>query len=72
MGWTVNAARPSAIPLVLLLLALLVIPVFVVSARGGERGVVLLTAAASGTVICLVCAYLSSTTRYEAKDPMDF
>jgi ABC-type methionine transport system permease subunit len=71
MGWTVNAARPSAIPVVLLLLALLAIPMFVVSASGGESGAVLLTAAASGTVICLVCAYLSSTTRYEAKDPMD-
>ena len=71
MGWTVNAARPSAIPVVLLLLALLAIPMFIVSASGSESGVVLLTAAASGTLICLVCAYLSSTTRYEDKDLMD-
>ena len=57
MGWTVNAARPSAIPVVLLLLALLAIPIFIVSAKGSETGVVLLTAAASATVMCVVCRY---------------
>ena len=71
MGWTMNAARPSAIPVVLLLLALFAIPIFIVSAKGGESGVVLLTAAASGTVMCLICDYLSSTARFRTKDPMD-
>jgi hypothetical protein len=66
MGWTVNAARPSAIPVVLLLLALLAVPMYIVSASGGQSVAVLLTGAVSGTVMCLVCAYLSSTSRYEA------
>ena len=70
MGWTVNAARPIAIPVVLLLVALLNIPIVIVWAKGVESGVVLLTAAASCTLMCLLCAYLSSTSRYEDKDPM--
>ncbi|WP_165233836.1 hypothetical protein [Aquisphaera insulae] len=64
-----NAARPSAIPVVLLLLALLAAPLYVVSANGGRSGAVLLTAAVGGTVLCLVCAYLSSPSRYETDDP---
>ncbi len=70
MSWTVNAARPSAIPTVLLLLALLIVPIRLVSASGGQQGAVLLAAAASVTVMCLVCAYLSSPARYETEDPM--
>ncbi len=70
MGWTVNVARPSAIPVVLLLLAILGIPMYLVSASGGGNGAMLLTAAASGTVMCLACAYLSSTSRYGTEDPM--
>lgn len=62
MGWTVNFARPSAIPVVLLLLAILVVPVSIVNAKEAGRGVVLITVAASITVLCLACAYLSSRT----------
>ncbi len=60
MGWTVNAARPGAIPVLLLLIALLVVPVSVVSAMGAGNGIKLMTGVASITVLCLVCAYLSS------------
>lgn len=62
MGWTVNFARPSAIPVVLLLLAILVAPVSIVNAKGTGSGIVFITGAASITVLCLACAYLSSRT----------
>ena len=62
MGWTVNAARPSAIPVVLLLLAMLAAPVFFAASQGASIGVVLLAAVVSIAVLCLVCAYLSSRT----------
>jgi hypothetical protein len=62
MGWTVNAARPSAIPVLLLLIAIVVVPVHVVSAKGAGDGIKLMTGAASITVLCLVCAYLSART----------
>ena len=62
MGWTVNAARPSAIPLVLLLIALLAGPIYIVTAMGAGNGVVLITVAAAIAAVCLVCAYLSSRT----------
>jgi hypothetical protein len=60
MGWTVNFARPSAIPITLLLIALVVGPLLIV--RGTGRGIELITAAVSITVLCLACAYLSSRT----------
>ncbi len=63
MGWTINAARPSAIPIVLLTLAILVVPVFIVRAWGGGNGLVLVTVAASVAVVCILCAYLSSNKR---------
>jgi uncharacterized membrane protein len=47
MGWTVNAARPSAIPVALLLLALLTIPVFIMAAKGGGIGALFVTAAST-------------------------
>jgi hypothetical protein len=62
MGWTVNFARPSAIPIMLLLVAILLVPIFIVTASGAGRGVVLVTGAAAITVLCLACAYLSSRT----------
>jgi len=62
MGWTINAARPSAIPVLLLLLAILAVPILIVEARGAGNGIVLITGAASITVVCLLCAYLSSRT----------
>ena len=63
MGWTINAARPSAIPVLLLLLAILAVPIFIVAAKGAGNGMVLITAAATITVVCLLCAYLSSRTQ---------
>jgi hypothetical protein len=62
MGWTFNAARPSAIPVVLLLLALLAVPVFIVAAMGAGNGIVLIAATATIIVVCLLCAYLSART----------
>jgi hypothetical protein len=62
MGWTINAARPSAIPVVLLLIAMMAAPVFFVRSKGASDGIVLLTGAVSIGAVCLVCAYLSSRT----------
>ena len=62
MGWTVNFARPSAIPITLLLVAIVYVPLFIVTGLGGGSGIELITLAASIIVLCLVCAYLSSRT----------
>jgi uncharacterized protein DUF5808 len=63
MGWTINAARPSAIPIVLLLVALcLAVPLFIVKAKGGGTGAKFVTVAAGITVLCLLSAYLSART----------
>lgn len=64
MGWTVNFARPGAVPVTLLLLAVLGVPIFIAAFCGAGMGVVLSTAAVSITVLCLLCAYLSSNTRW--------
>jgi len=62
MGWTVNFARPSAIPVLLLLLAIVLVPLFILDALGAGEGIKLMTGAVSIGVLCLVCAYLSSRT----------
>jgi hypothetical protein len=64
MGWTVNAARPSAIPVLLFMIALLVVPLEVVRAHGGGTVISMLTGAASIVVVCLLSAYLSSSGRW--------
>jgi hypothetical protein len=62
MGWTINAAHASAIPVTLLMLALLAGPAFLVAQRGAGVGTVLLTVALSISIICVLCAHLSSRT----------
>ena len=64
MGWTLNFARPSAIPVLLCMVALLVVPIEVVKASGGVTVVSYFTAAASIVVVCLLSAHLSSSTRW--------
>ena len=64
MGWTVNAARLSAIPVLWLMIALIVVPVEVVRANGGGAVVSYFTAAASIAVVCLLSTYLSSSARW--------
>ena len=63
MGWTVNLARPSAIPITLLLVAIMAAPLFLVRAQGAGRGIELITGALSITVLCLVCSHLSSRAK---------
>jgi hypothetical protein len=63
MGWTVNFARPSAIPLLLGMIALLVVPVKMVRALGGGPLASFLAVAASIAAVCWLSAYLSSTKR---------
>jgi uncharacterized membrane protein len=62
MGWTVNFARPSAIPITLRLVAILGVPVLIVRALGAGNGMELITEGAAILVLCRVCAYLSSRT----------
>jgi hypothetical protein len=60
MGWTLNFARPSAVPTLLLVLVFLIVPLRMVEGQGVVT--VRLTAAAEILVLCLLCAYLSSRT----------
>lgn len=46
MGWTVNFARPSAVPVLLGFVALAVAPVWIVAAHGASLGTMLVTLAA--------------------------
>ena len=62
MGWTVNFARPSAIPVLGLVLAVLVVPVRILTAKGAATSVVLVTEGAAIAVVCLLSAWLSSRT----------
>jgi hypothetical protein len=62
MGWTVNFARPSAIPLVGLLVAVLVVPIRIMTAKGAATSILLVTGGAELAVVCLLCAWLSSRT----------
>jgi hypothetical protein len=63
MGWTVNFARPSAIPVVGLLLAVLAVPIQILTAKGAATSIVLVTGGVALAVVCLLCAYLSSRTK---------
>jgi len=62
MGWTVNFARPSAIPWVGLVLAILIVPVRILTAKGAATSLVLVTEGAAIAVVCLLSAWLSSRT----------
>ena len=64
MGWTLNAARPSAIPVVLLVTTILTVPGAIVRVLGGGNRVFLVAVAASVAVVCLLCAYLASSKRW--------
>ena len=62
MGWTINAAQPAAIPVLLLLLAILVGPLLIATALGAGDGIMLAIGLADLAVVCLICAYLSART----------
>jgi hypothetical protein len=62
MGWTVNFARPSAIPWVGLALAILIVPVRIMTAKGAATSSLLVTEGAAIAVVCLLSAWLSSRT----------
>jgi hypothetical protein len=64
MGWTVNFARPSAIPVLLGLVALVGLPLVIVSASGSGTIASLITGVVSIAVVCLLSAYLSSSKRW--------
>ena len=62
MGWTVNFARPSAIPVLVLVLAVLVVPIRILTAKGAATSIVLVTEGAAIAIVCLLSAWLSSRT----------
>lgn len=63
MGWTVNVARPLAIPVALLLIALVAGPTTAVIFMRAGPVPVILTISVCTVVVCLLCAYLASPTR---------
>jgi hypothetical protein len=63
-GWTINFARPSAIPALLGMMALIIFPASMVRLSGGGTAITYLTGAASILIVCLLSAYLSSTKRW--------
>jgi hypothetical protein len=64
MGWTINFARPGAIPVLLGIIALLIVPSAIVRASGGGTAIVSITGVASILAVVLLSAYLSSTKRW--------
>jgi hypothetical protein len=64
MGWTLNFARPSAIPVLLCMVALVVIPLEMVRANGGGLLASRVAAAAGIVVVFVLSAYLSSSKRW--------
>lgn len=64
MGWTINFARPSAIPVLLGMIALILVPFWIVRSSGGSDVASYFTIAASILAVCLLSAYLSSTERW--------
>jgi hypothetical protein len=64
LGWTINFAHPSAIPVGLLMLAIVVVPMLCARAWDVGFGVVLAILLISTAVVCFICAYLSSSSRW--------
>ena len=64
MGWTINFARPSAILVLLVMIAIIVVPAAIARALGAENRGFLVTLAASVAAVCLLCAYLASGKRW--------
>lgn len=62
MGWTVNFARPTAVPVTILLLAILAVPAVLMQLWKAPPRALYLTLVLSIAVLCLVCAHLSSRT----------
>lgn len=64
MGWTINTARPSAVPTLLGIFGILIIPALMVRELGGSSPSSGLTVLVSILVVSLLCAYLSSANRW--------
>jgi hypothetical protein len=64
MGWTINFARPSAIPVLILLFAILLVPAQIARHYGATSAGVAFTLIASIIVMCLFCIFLASPRRF--------
>ena len=62
MGWTANFARPSVVPVLGLMFAVLVVPARILAAKGAATSILLVTEVAAIAVVCLLSAWLSSRT----------
>jgi len=66
MGWTVNFARPSAVPIILLIGLLAVAPMLWMTQHGIKSGIIYWSVAAVDVaLICLICSWMSSTKRFQ-------
>jgi uncharacterized membrane protein len=63
MGWTANFAHPSAVPITLLLIAVVAVPVCIAITMGARSGSVVVTVIAAVVVLRILCGYLSSRTK---------
>jgi hypothetical protein len=63
-GLDAEYGQPSAILVVLLVTAILTVPGVIVRFLGGGNREFLVAVAASVAVVCLLCAYLSSSKRW--------
>ena len=64
MGWTINFARPGSFPTLVLMFVWIVVPYDLIRMIGGGLVAGLITGAMSIAILCLLCAHLSSTARW--------
>ena len=62
MGWTMNFAHPWAIPVMLFLIAILLVPVLIAAKYQAEPVVVLGVLAGAIAFVSAICAWLSART----------
>lgn len=64
-GWTMNFARPSAFPVLLLIIVLLSAPMLVLASKGYVNSPIwFLTLVGEILLLCLACWYFASVKRY--------
>jgi uncharacterized membrane protein len=69
MGWTVNFARPTAIPAILVIGLLAAASMLWMTLHGLRGGFFYWgVAAVDVALICLICSWMSSTKRFQDRD----
>jgi hypothetical protein len=60
MGWTINFARPTAVPVLVLFLGILIIPLVVAKWAGMKDQGILIVAAMAIVALWMTCVYMAS------------